>query len=66
MLKAFQNFKEDEAGAVTVDWVVLTAAVVGLATLLVIQLQAGSSGLTAETDSFLGSQVVGEIGLPSE
>ena len=25
-----QNFKNDESGAVTVDWVVLTAAIVGL------------------------------------
>ncbi len=31
MLKAFKNFRNDEDGAVTVDWVVLTAAVVGLA-----------------------------------
>lgn len=31
MLNFIKNFREDEAGAVTVDWVVLTAAVVGLA-----------------------------------
>ncbi|WP_270731304.1 hypothetical protein [Shimia sp. Alg240-R146] len=31
MTKFFKNFRKDEAGAVTVDWVVLTAAVVGLA-----------------------------------
>ncbi|MFZ7092964.1 Flp family type IVb pilin [Primorskyibacter sp. 2E233] len=31
MMKFIQNFRKDEAGAVTVDWVVLTAAVVGLA-----------------------------------
>ncbi|WP_166417399.1 Flp family type IVb pilin [Cochlodiniinecator piscidefendens] len=30
MLKLFKNFKNDESGAVTVDWVVLTAAIVGL------------------------------------
>ena len=30
MLKALKNFRKDEAGAVTVDWVVLTAAIVGL------------------------------------
>mgnify|MGYP001259340428 CR=1 FL=1 len=28
--KRFRNFNKDEDGAVTVDWVVLTAAVVGL------------------------------------
>ncbi len=31
MIKFIKNFRNDEDGAVTVDWVVLTAAVVGLA-----------------------------------
>ena len=30
LLNAFKSFANDEAGAVTVDWVVLTAAIVGL------------------------------------
>ena len=30
LLKFFKTFKNDESGAVTVDWVVLTAAIVGL------------------------------------
>ena len=30
LLNIFKSFKNDESGAVTVDWVVLTAAVVGL------------------------------------
>jgi Flp pilus assembly pilin Flp len=30
LLNIFKNFKNDEDGAVTVDWVVLTAALVGL------------------------------------
>ena len=30
LLNLFKAFKNDEAGAVTVDWVVLTAALVGL------------------------------------
>ncbi|MFY0596558.1 MAG: hypothetical protein JXQ85_09025 [Cognatishimia sp.] len=30
MMKFIKNFRKDEDGAVTVDWVVLTAAVVGL------------------------------------
>lgn len=28
--KLFKSFRSDESGAVTVDWVVLTAAIVGL------------------------------------
>ncbi|MBE9639886.1 Flp family type IVb pilin [Salipiger mangrovisoli] len=31
MLKFIKNFRKDEDGAVTVDWVVLTAAVVAMA-----------------------------------
>ncbi|NBC34764.1 MAG: hypothetical protein GVY13_18990 [Alphaproteobacteria bacterium] len=30
MLNYIKNFRTDEDGAVTVDWVVLTAAIVGL------------------------------------
>ncbi len=30
MLNFIKNFRADEDGAVTVDWVVLTAAIVGL------------------------------------
>lgn len=30
LLNIFKSFKSDESGAVTVDWVVLTAAIVGL------------------------------------
>lgn len=30
LVNLFKSFKNDESGAVTVDWVVLTAAVVGL------------------------------------
>ena len=31
LFKLYKNFHDDESGAVTVDWVVLTAAIVGLA-----------------------------------
>ena len=34
LLNIFKSFKNDEAGAVTVDWVVLTAAIVGLGLLV--------------------------------
>ena len=39
MLNMIKNFKNDESGAVTVDWVVLTAAVVGLGLLVVSQIR---------------------------
>lgn len=34
MLNIFKGFAKDESGAVTVDWVVLTAAIVGLGLLV--------------------------------
>lgn len=46
LLNIFKSFKNDESGAVTVDWVVLTAAIVGLG-LLVITTIDGSIGVAA-------------------
>jgi Flp pilus assembly pilin Flp len=66
MLRSIKNFKDDEAGAVTVDWVVLTAAVVGLATGLVVELRGGSTEITDRTESYLSTQVPGSIGVTEE
>ena len=52
MMKFIKNFRKDEAGAVTVDWVVLTAAVVGLAVAAYSAIEDGSSDLTADTKTF--------------
>ena len=62
MIKFIKNFRKDENGAVTVDWVVLTAAVVGLAVAAYGSIESGASTLTSDTDTFLGSQTVGDIG----
>jgi Flp pilus assembly pilin Flp len=53
MMKFIKNFGKNEDGAVTVDWVVLTAAVVGLAVAAYSSIETGSSALTANTASFL-------------
>jgi len=45
MIKFFKNFSKDEDGAVTVDWVVLTAAVVGLGVAGVASVNTGITGL---------------------
>ncbi|WP_195818600.1 Flp family type IVb pilin [Roseobacter sp. MH60115] len=65
MIKFIKNFRKDEDGAVTVDWVVLTAAVVGLAIAAYSSIQTGATDLTAATSSFLGTQSVGSIGAPA-
>ncbi|MDB5660634.1 MAG: hypothetical protein JWS10_3249 [Cypionkella sp.] len=43
--KLFKNFKSDESGAVTVDWVVLTAAIVGLGMVVMKTVGGGIEGL---------------------
>jgi len=47
MLNMIKNFAADESGAVTVDWVVLTAAIVGLG-LAVMTLVTGSTKTLTE------------------
>ena len=44
MMTFIKNFHNDEDGAVTVDWVVLTAAVVGLGIAAVASVQGGLKG----------------------
>jgi Flp pilus assembly pilin Flp len=46
MMMTFKNFKNDESGAVTVDWVVLTAAVVGLGLAVMLAIKPAISGLS--------------------
>jgi len=53
LLNIFKSFKNDEAGAVTVDWVVLTAAIVGLG--MVVMTTVGG-GITT-----LGTNVAGDL-----
>jgi Flp pilus assembly pilin Flp len=52
ILNIFKAFKNDEAGAVTVDWVVLTAAIVGLGLVVMTTVGNGidSLGSTVATD----------------
>ena len=54
VFKCLKIVKEDESGAVTVDWVVLTAAVVVLGSGVVSVI---SPGLTS-TSSYITSQIV--------
>ncbi|MFA8386808.1 MAG: hypothetical protein ACEPO2_14380 [Pelagibaca sp.] len=49
MIKVFKSFTADESGAVTVDWVVLTAAVVGMAVLTYAALADNTQEVTTAT-----------------
>jgi hypothetical protein len=56
MFEFFKRFKESEDGAVTVDWVVLTAAVVGLGGAAVVGLQSANGTVTDRTSEYLERQ----------
>jgi len=51
-MKLFTKFANDESGAVTVDWVVLTAAIVGIAIAVISLISGGiqdaSNGINNE------------------
>ncbi|GIX13959.1 MAG: hypothetical protein KatS3mg118_1918 [Paracoccaceae bacterium] len=49
----FRRFAREEEGAVTVDWVVLTAAIVGLATAIIVLVQGGTEDLAGSISSAL-------------
>ena len=54
-MKLFTKFANDESGAVTVDWVVLTAAIVGIAiaviTLISGGIESASNGINDELNN---------------
>ena len=56
--KLAQKFHNEEDGAVTVDWVVLTAAVVGLGVAALTMVKSGTSTLTTSISNQLNSQGV--------
>ena len=55
-LKAFLS---DEAGAVTVDWVVLTAAIVGLGFILLVPIAFSTTGSAQSVATYIGDLPVG-------
>ena len=58
LFKIAQNFKRDEDGAVTVDWVVLTAAIVGLGIAVLSSVSGGTTGLANKISSNLSNQTI--------
>ena len=58
MLKIAKKFHNEEDGAVTVDWVVLTAAIVGLGIAVLTSVTAGTKTLTEKVSTQLGAQTI--------
>ena len=50
-----KNFAADESGAVTVDWVVLTAAIVGLGIAVVASVRTGVTNLGTQINTSLST-----------
>jgi hypothetical protein len=65
MIKFIKSFAKKDSGAVTVDWVVLTAAVVGLAVAAYNAIETGATDLTGRTQTFIEAQEPGNIGTPA-
>ncbi len=53
LFKLAKTFKNDESGAVTVDWVVLTAALVGLGLLIINTITPGLTGAAGAINTSL-------------
>ncbi|MBF9029191.1 hypothetical protein HKCCE3408_02175 [Rhodobacterales bacterium HKCCE3408] len=55
-MNILKTFAASESGAVTVDWVVLTAAIVGLALAVMAVISGGVEDLTGEVQAELAAQ----------
>lgn len=62
MLDFIKNFRADEDGAVTVDWVVLTAAIVGLGIAVVISVRSGAVDMGDDISASLSNATVATLG----
>ena len=58
MINFIKNFRKDEDGAVTVDWVVLTAAIVGLGVAAVSTVEGGVDGLASTISAGVSDETV--------
>ncbi|WP_298857862.1 hypothetical protein [uncultured Sulfitobacter sp.] len=61
MIHRIKTFAADENGAVTVDWVVLTAAVCGLALAAFASIQSGSQSVGHNVNEYLVDTSIEDI-----
>ena len=61
-----KTFAADESGAVTVDWVVLTAAIVGLGIAVVASVRSGTTSVAEQIDTSLSAGSLGLIDFEPE
>lgn len=58
MFNFFKSFRADDDGAVTVDWVVLTAAIVGLSISVIALVVGGATDQSTGVGAALSSQAI--------
>ena len=58
LFNLIKTFRNDEDGAVTVDWVVLTAAIVGLGIAVLASVSGGGKDLSGDLESNLKAQTI--------
>ncbi|TCP62274.1 hypothetical protein EV663_102118 [Rhodovulum bhavnagarense] len=58
LFNLIKNFRDDESGAVTVDWVVLTAAIVGLGLAVLTTVGGGVETLAGKIQTNLNTATV--------
>lgn len=56
MFQIIKRFTRNESGAITVDWVVLTAAVVGLAVAAYLQIETSTHTLANAAGARIGAE----------
>ncbi|UPH71455.1 pilus assembly protein [Abyssibius alkaniclasticus] len=61
LLKMTKLFAKDEDGAVTVDWVVLTAAIVGIAIAVAATIETGLNNAAVDIDEALTGVIAGAV-----
>tara|TARA_A100000171_G_scaffold32401_1_gene30811 strand:- start:7 stop:195 length:189 start_codon:yes stop_codon:yes gene_type:complete len=60
MTAYIKNFAKSESGAVTVDWVVLTAAIVGLGLAVMAVVSSGVENLSGDIQTQLTDQTISD------
>ena len=65
ILKLAQTFKNDESGAVTVDWVVLTAGIVGLGLAVLSAVGSGVAGFAGGISESISTQGSPDVTAPA-
>ena len=63
-MNIIKQFIQSEDGAVTVDWVVLTAAIIGLGLVVLTLIAAGTTNVSSGVGASLSSATPAELNVP--